>query len=182
MTRTATALAWCAGPAAAYASPFVGAPPAAKPAAHATSRPAVRPASVPAAPAPDPAIVALREAHAALATGDVAAALAGFDRAALSPFHAVVANIGRAVCLTDLGRTEEGAQALARAYDSSARPGEVDYALARMSVLAGETRGGLGLLALALRVDPARAEEARRDAAFARLRDHPEFLQVVGDL
>lgn len=130
---------------------------------------------------PDPAQECLKHAHAALAVGNQDAALGWFRNAAAldaSPMP----RLGAAICLLEMGRDDEAEIELSSAYELSVRPGDVDVALARIFYLGGQRQAAFNSLGLAIETDQAWAAVVRDDRAFGNLRDHPSFLQVVGEI
>jgi tetratricopeptide (TPR) repeat protein len=166
---TMTLSAWCAGPAGAW-----GIAPAFQPA------PAAAPA--PSAAGADPAHVRLAHARAALARGDARAALACFDDAAHLAPDLAIAHLVRSLCHLELGDEAMAAECLLDALAVPDQTGDVTLHLARMVAREGSHREAMDLLAVAFALDDRAAEAAAQDPAFAGLRDHPRFLQLVGKL
>ena len=110
--------------------------------------------------------------------------------AALEKFEAVLAHapqvglamFGRALCLVRVGRVEEGADALARAMEHSVDVRRAAIQLAGVSVRRHDTAGAFAILRLVLSIAPEAAEEIQCETALRPLRDHPEFLQMLGRL
>lgn len=184
-----SALAWCAGPAALYGiaptfadvRPTLVAPPATVPIALAP-RPAAPSPGVPAAPtaAPKnlpPAAVWLALARRAISSERYEEALRCFDGAVSHEPRLAIAHLGRAVCLTQLGREKDAKEATEIVMDASRGQEEVLYALARMCAREGHTAIGVPLLRDAVRAIPELEEKAVKDIAFA---DHPAYLMAIG--
>jgi len=130
----------------------------------------------------EPAEDCLRQAQAALRQGAFEAALGWFSHAAALRPSLPLAHVGRAICLLRLDRDQEAGDALGAAYEASAGPGETDLLLARLCAIGGERAAALRQLGEALAAAPLLADLVREDDAFRGLRDHPQFLQVLGDL
>lgn len=129
-----------------------------------------------------PAESCLRAGRRATAAGDLAGAVAWFDRAlALEPRHSM-AHLCRTLCLLGLGREEEAAAALDLAYANAPREPGARLDLARICARTGLHPIALNLIGTALEAAPHLAEPARDDSAFTTLRDHPQFLQMTGAL
>lgn len=123
----------------------------------------------------------LADARRALALGDHAEALAAFERAIASGEDVGVAQLGRALCLLHLGREGDAGAAVDAASDSLG-VAEVPLRLARVCAMASRHGDALRLVAAALRAEPGLAPQVAADTRLATLRDHPAFLQMVGEL
>lgn len=153
-----SAVAWCAGPAAAHAVP----------------------------PPPDaveePADLAhLRAARAAVARGHLEEAVRRFDDALLLSPGLTVAHLGRMVCLAALARAEEAAASLRRAHEAC-DPADLALHLSRLAARRGDDALAMDLLSDAVRARPEAAARVLDDPAYLRLRDHPRLLALVGHL
>lgn len=161
-------LLWCAGPAALSSFPMIQ-----------TAPPTVAGPSP--APVPDPAHECLMQAHAALSSGRADVALGWFRNAAALDSSSMP-RLGAAICLMELGREDEAARELESAYDASEKPGEVDVQLARIFHLGGQRQAAFVSLGIAIAQDPTWVAVVKDDRAFGDLRDHPSFLQVLGEI
>lgn len=157
--RMSLARSWCAGPAALAGVVHV-------PVAEA-------PARLP------PAAVWLALARRAMASERQEEALRCFDNALLHEPTLALAQLGRAVCLAQLGREDEADAATERLMSMTRGQEEVLYHLARMCAREGRVGVGAALLTQAVRALPALEEKAAADALFA---DHPAYLQAIGRL
>ena len=156
------ALAFCAGPAA-----LSGMVPSFQPPA-----PAFRPALPPVAEA-------MARARRAMAAAEPAEALRAFESALVTQPRLALAHLGRAVCLSQMERPQEAADALDATLDAARGQEEVLYHLARMCAAQGNASMAIPLLADAVRAMPALAEKAATEPLF---RDHPAYLAAVGRL
>jgi len=126
--------------------------------------------------------VDLTRAKALLAAGDHESALAAFDALLVSGRDADgLAHLGRALCLLHLGREDDAADALQDAGDSIGLA-EVPLRLARVCALSGRASDALRLVGVALAAEPRLAPRVAADPKLVALRDHPMFLQMVGQL
>lgn len=185
-----SALAWCAGPAAlaGIVPPFALLVPASVPVplpasaptpARASSlrpppsAPSVAPAHLP------PAAVWLALARRAIANERYEEALHCFDGAVAHEPRLAIAHLGRAVCLSQIGREKDASEATEVVLEASRGQEEVLYHLARMCAREGHTSVGVPLLRDAVRAIPALEEKAVADSLFA---DHPAYLMAIGRL
>lgn len=133
-------------------------------------------------PLPDDAPALLRLGQRRVASGDLDAALAAFRRAAeISPGLAV-ARLCEGVCLLGLRRVEEAREALLAAHRAQPDDPLARFHLARACALTGRSAEALAALSPLAAIDPAVADAALADAAFAGLRDHPALLAMSGRL
>jgi tetratricopeptide (TPR) repeat protein len=172
---TMTASFWCAGPAAAF-----GILPAQSPIL--APFPSSTRAAVALAASSDPAHVRLAHARAALARGEVRAALVCFDESILLRADIPLAHLGRAMCLAELGDEPGASEALLDALALPDADGTVTMHLARMVAHEGAHQDAMDLLGAAFDIDPGLTQQALVDPAFGSLADHPRFLQMVGRL
>jgi Tfp pilus assembly protein PilF len=114
--------------------------------------------------------------------GDHERALAAFDAAIAEQPRLPLAHLGRAITLFALGRHEEAGLALDEALSCGDDDGEVLLAVARACVTTGQYGLAMDVLGLAVGAFPTLAEMVSHDPGFVRLRDHPRFLQIVGEL
>jgi thioredoxin-like negative regulator of GroEL len=111
-------------------------------------------------------------------------ALAEFDAAARTARDADARGcieLGRVLCLLQLGREDEAAMAVADGGDD-ASPRDLAVRLARVCALSGRTLDALQLLSALVQDDPAATGTLFDDPRLAALRDHPMFLQLLGRL
>lgn len=114
-----------------------------------------------------------------LARGEWADALGAFEAALLHEPRFAIGHLGRAICLTQLGRETEARAALSEALAASQGQEHVLVPLARMMAREGHVSLAIPLLGAAVRAMPHEAERLARDPLFA---DHPAYLQVLGVL
>jgi tetratricopeptide (TPR) repeat protein len=124
----------------------------------------------------------LADAKRLLERGEHEAALLAFD-AVLRAGRDVdgIAHLGRALCLLNLGREDDAAGALQDAGDAVGLA-EVPLRLARVCALSGNASDALRLVGVALAAEPGLAPRVAADPKLVTLRDHPAFLQMVGQL
>lgn len=134
-------------------------------------------------PEPDPpALLCLRHARAAVASGDAPLALAWLDHAlALDPGLGI-AHATRVLLLQEMGEHLAARRALEHAMTQTRGADAVPVHLARMCLRQGDAREAMDLLATAVALAPEAAPQLVEDETFASLRDHPRFLQIVGRL
>lgn len=124
----------------------------------------------------------LRLGQQALDEGDLETAVGWFETAvAISP-KAQAAHFCMGLCLDELDRLEEAADALENALEL--QPGDplALFAQAGMRARMGRTGDALELAARLTREYPEFREAMAEDEAFDRLRDHPRFLALIGEL
>lgn len=154
-------MAWCAGPAA-----LTGiAPPV--------------PYEVPVRAPMAPAAVWLALARRALAAGDYERALHCFESAVTHEPRLAIAHLGRAVCLSQLGRDADAEEATGVVLDAARGQEEILYHLARMCAAEGHAQMGVQFLRDAVKARPELEETAAADRLFA---DHPVYLMAIGRL
>ncbi|MFA5861110.1 MAG: tetratricopeptide repeat protein [Candidatus Thermoplasmatota archaeon] len=123
----------------------------------------------------------LMDARRALAEGKHEEALAAFERSIRDGKDGGLAHLGRALCLLHLGREDEAGLAIEEAGDD-AGVAEVPLRLARICAVAGRPTDALRLVAVVLQAAPEMAPMVANDKRLTSLRDHPMFLQMVGQL
>lgn len=158
------ALSWFVGPAAVHASYL---PPA--------------PLRLDAASAEPLDVTHLRRARVAVARGELDVALAHFDAALRVDPRCVVAHLGRAVCLAQLGRSEDASRAMEEAHRGGDGP-DLVYHLSRTAAREGNAKLAMDLLGQAVAARPALADRVLADPAWRRMRDHPRLLSLLGHL
>ncbi|MHB8603628.1 MAG: tetratricopeptide repeat protein [Thermoplasmatota archaeon] len=88
--------------------------------------------------------------------------------------------IDRGFCLERLGEREAARSAYERAVVSDPANAEAHYYYARSLVALGVSASAIAHLSRALALDARLAEQARGDAGFRPLADHPSFLAMAG--
>ncbi|GEM_PF-3169285 len=122
----------------------------------------------------------LRAAQTAVKEGKLAEALAWLDTALVLDPRLHVAHFCRGVCLSGLDRHAEARAALARAVELEPTEGAYRFELARSCARVGESAEAMAQLAPILAALPELAQDVSEDDAFAGLKDHPQFLALVG--
>lgn len=118
----------------------------------------------------------------ALDQGDLEAAVGWFETAiAISPKEQA-AHFCMGLCLDELGRLEEAADALDNAIELAPRDPLARYAQAGALAQLGRTGDALEHARRLARDSPGFREAMAEDEAFERLRDHPRFLALIGEL
>lgn len=132
---------------------------------------------------PPPGVDGVLEiAQANVDRGDFEAAARWFETAiALRP-RLTVAHFCLGLTLEQLGRDEEALEAF-RAADELGGPGVAPtYRQARILARMDRRRDALTLLSKVLAEEPQLRDDAAEDPVFERLKDHPRFLAMLGQL
>lgn len=144
--------------------------------------------AAPAPPAPPVTMAAadvpslLRAGKAAVERYDYAGAIGWFDQAlALDP-RIAVAHFCKGVCLAGLLRYDDAHAAFKAAYALDPNEGAIRLEFARSCARTGRHAESMAALGPLLEAMPALAPDVREDEAFASLKDHPRFLQMLGAL
>lgn len=177
----------CAGPAAAHSLPLL------VPVSPARTVPVVEvppsgPATAATLPVPDladmddPAAHCLLLGRQATMQHDLHHALQWFDRAVVHAPDLGIAHFCRALCLLDIGMESEAKAAFERALRCDPRDGAVRIQLARIHARTGRSDLATLVVGPALVAAPDLADALAEDPAFAALRDHPHWLQMLGRL
>lgn len=124
----------------------------------------------------------LRAGQAAVAAGAFDDAIRLF-RAALAQAPALsVARVCEGMCLDALGRYDEAYATLQLAFEQDSADGLARLQYARACARTARAAEAMATLAPLLHAWPEGCDTIADDDAFANLRDHPRFLQMVGRL
>lgn len=127
-----------------------------------------------------PGILELGKAAAGRAAYDEA--IRWFETATAVQPRLPVAHTCLGMCLMGLERYEEAAESFLMSLELDPDDGAVRYHLAKALVRQGHLGEAMDALTPLLRQLPEVRDAARQEPAFAELRDHPRFLDLLDDL